>query len=145
MEEEFYAVLKLVSGEEIVSLVSRDDNDGDPVLVLQSPIIIHMINNHRGQVIKIKPWMEVPEDDFYIIKPDKILTMTELKNDMVISMYNCYLNDEEISFSSKFSSEDSTKEQGKVKPSREMGYVSSVENARKMLENIYKLKDNKES
>ena len=93
MEEEFYAVLKLVSGEEIVSLVSRDDNDGDPVLVLQSPIIMHMINNHRGQIIKIKPWMEVPEDDFYIIKPDKVLTMTELKNDMVINMYNCYLND----------------------------------------------------
>ena len=28
MEEEFYAVIKLVSGEEIVSLVSKDDNDG---------------------------------------------------------------------------------------------------------------------
>ena len=32
MEEEFYAVIKLVSGEEIVSLVSKDElNDGDPV------------------------------------------------------------------------------------------------------------------
>ena len=116
MEEEFYAVIKLVSGEEVVSLVSKDDNDGDPVLVLQSPIIIHMINNHRGQLIKIKPWMEVPEDDFFIIKPDKVLTMTELKNDMIINMYNSYLKDEEVSFIPK----TSTEEHSKVKPSKEM-------------------------
>ena len=100
-----------------------------------------MINNHRGQLIKIKPWMEVPEDDFFIIKPDKVLTMTELKNDMIINMYNSYLKDEEVSFIPK----TSTEEHGKVKPSKEMGYVSSVENAREMLENLYKLKDNKES
>ena len=33
---------------------------------------------------------------------------------------------------------------GKVKPSKKMGYVSSVEDARKQLEDLYKLKDNKE-
>ena len=71
MEEEFYAVIKLVSGEEIVSLVSRDDNDGDPVLILQSPIIMHMINNHRGSMVKIKPWMEVPDDDFLLLNLKK--------------------------------------------------------------------------
>ena len=56
-------------------------------------------------------------------------------------MYNSYLNEEEILFTPK----SSTNEHGKVKPSKEMGYVSSVENAREMLENLYKLKDNKES
>lgn len=141
MEEEFYAVIKLVSGEEIVSLVSKDDNDGDPVLILQSPIIMHMINSHRGHVVKIKPWMEVPDDDFYVIKPENIMTMTELKNEMVIDMYNSYLNDEEVSFSPR----KPNRNFGKVKPSRQMGYVSSVENARNILENLYKLKDNKES
>ena len=96
MEEEFYAVIKLVSGEEIVSLVSKDDNDGDPVLVLQTPIIMHMIQNHRGNVVKIKPWMEIPDDDFFIIKPEKILTITELKNDTIINIYNNYVKDEEM-------------------------------------------------
>ena len=34
---------------------------------------------------------------------------------------------------------------GKVKPDSKMGYVSTVEEARKQLEDLYKLKDNKES
>ena len=34
------------------------------------------------------------------------------------------------------------KKSGKVKPSREMGYVSSVEEARKKLEDLYNLKEN---
>ena len=34
MEEEFYSIIKLVSGEEILSLVSIDENDDDPVLLL---------------------------------------------------------------------------------------------------------------
>ena len=48
---------------------------------LQTPIIMHNIQNHRGNVVKIKPWMEIPDDDFFIIKPDKDVTMTEIKND----------------------------------------------------------------
>ena len=35
-------------------------------------------------------------------------------------------------------------EKGKVKPSKKMGYISTVEEARKQLEDLYKLKDNKE-
>ena len=37
MEEEFYAIIKLVSGEEIMALVSVDDNDNDPILICQNP------------------------------------------------------------------------------------------------------------
>ena len=36
-------------------------------------------------------------------------------------------------------------EDGRTKITDEMGYVSSVKEARKMLEKLYKLKDNKES
>ena len=40
MGEEFYSVLKLVTGEEIFALISVDDNDGDPIILLQNPVII---------------------------------------------------------------------------------------------------------
>ena len=40
MGEEFYSIIKLISGEEIFSLVSVDENDGDPILLLQSPVVI---------------------------------------------------------------------------------------------------------
>ena len=40
MEEEFHAIIKLVSGEEIFSLVMVENpDDEDPLLVLQNPLI----------------------------------------------------------------------------------------------------------
>ena len=42
MGEEFYSIIKLVSGEEIFSLVTVDETEGDPVIVLQNPLIMQM-------------------------------------------------------------------------------------------------------
>jgi hypothetical protein len=79
MGEEFYAIIKLVSGEEILSLIMVDENDGDPVIVLQNPVTMKAFYNHQGMHIKVKPWMEMSSDDFFMIKLDKIITMTETK------------------------------------------------------------------
>jgi hypothetical protein len=77
MGDEFYAIIKLVSGEEILSLVFVDENDGDPVLVLQNPVTMKSYNNQHGMYLKVKPWMELSDDDFFIVKLDRIITMTE--------------------------------------------------------------------
>lgn len=132
MGEEFYCVLKLVSGEEIFSLVSIDENDGDAIIIMQSPVIMKVINNHLGSCVKIKPWMEIPNDDIFVIRFDKIITMTEVNDSSIISVYNKYLNNEDDD--SPLVSDSS----GKVKISNKMGYVSSVEDARKRLENLFK-------
>ncbi len=132
MGEEFYCVIKLVSGEEIFSLISIDENDGDPLVILQNPVIMKMITNHLGSCVKVKPWMELASDDFFIIKLDKIITMTESTDESIISVYNHYINDDESEISDP---------NGKVKLSDKMGYISSVEDARKKLENLFK--DNK--
>lgn len=133
MGEEFYCVIKLVSGEEIFSLISIDENDGDPLIIMQSPVIMKFINNQFGSCVKVKPWMEIPNDDIFVIRLDKVITMTEVNDSSVISIYNQYLNDDEV---------ESTDEPGKVQISNSMGYVSSVEDARKKLENLFK--DNKD-
>jgi hypothetical protein len=137
MGEEFYAAIKLVTGEEIFSLICVDDNDGDPIVILQNPVIMKVVTNHIGQYVKVKPWMEVPSDDFFIIKYDKIVTMTEVKESQMITFYERYINDEDVDIELD----------GKVQISDKMGYISSVEDARKTLENIFRkdLKDNKES
>jgi hypothetical protein len=135
MGEEFYAAIKLVTGEEIFSLVCVDENDGDPILLLMNPVIMKVMKNHVGQYVKVKPWMEIATDDFYVIKYDKIITMTEVKEGQMIEFYTRYLNDEDVDFD----------EDGRTKISDKMGYISSVDSAREMLENLYKLKDNKES
>jgi hypothetical protein len=131
MGEEFYAIIKLVSGEEILSLVFIDENDGDPVLVLQNPVTMKIYNNsQQGTYLKVKPWMEMSDDDFFIVKLDKIITMTETKDKRILDIYNNYIEDNDTV--------DVYSPTGKVKPSSKMGYVSSVEDARKKLERIFK-------
>ena len=134
MGEEFHAVIKLVTGEEIFALVSVDENDGDPILLLMNPVVMKVMRNHVGQYVKVKPWMEIPTDDLFVIKYDKIITMTEVKEEETIKFYNRYLNDDDVDF----------EDDGRTKISDKMGYISTVDDAREMLENLYKLKDNKE-
>ena len=129
MGEEFYSIIKLVSGEEIFSLVSIDDNDEDPIIILQNPIIMKMFTNSTGSHIKVKPWIELSQEDFFMIRSDKIITMTETRDDRLIQIYNDFIQEEEI-----IEIHSST---GYTKPSTSMGYISSVKDARKKLENLF--------
>ena len=72
MGEEFYSVIKLTTGEEIFALVSIDENDGDPLLVMQNPVTMKMSRSSRGMTLRVKPWLEIPDDDFFIVKPHEL-------------------------------------------------------------------------
>jgi len=133
MEEEFYAVLKLVSGEELFSLVLVDDSTDETILVLQNPITIKVIHSSSGSLLKVKPWMDLTEDDIHFIKLDKVITMTESNNEKLIELYKNYLEDDDNQ-----SSIDVYRTSGQVKVSEQKGYISSVDSARDMLEKIFK-------
>ena len=60
MGEEFHAVLKLITGEEIFALVSVDENDGDSIIMLSNPVIMKMMHSPAGHYVKVKPWLELP-------------------------------------------------------------------------------------
>jgi len=133
MKEEFHGVIKLITGEEIFALISIEQTDEDPIIMLQSPVIMKMLSNGTGHYVKVKPWLELAEEDLYLIKPDKIITMSEVKDQQVIHFYERYLNDEDTEIAID----------GQVKISDQMGYISTVEKSRKLLEDLYKL--NKET
>ena len=59
--------------------------------------------------------------------------MTETKNKNLIRLYENYINDEDVDI---FNSSDSGS--GKVNLSNRMGYISSVKEAREVLEKIFK-------
>ena len=147
MGEEFYSSIKLVTGEEIFALVSVDENDGDPVLVIQNPVIMKVAHTPAGSVLKVKPWMEIPGDDFFIVKLDRIVTMTEVKDKNVINVYNRYLedddNDIDIDVFTSSSNSSNSNHDYKAQLTNKMGFISTVEDARKRLERIFK--DLKES
>ena len=140
MGEEFVAVIKLVSGEEILASVCVDETGDEPIIIAHTPVIMKMINN--GMYVKIKPWMELADDDMFVFRTDKIITMTEIKDDKIIKIYQRYVEEE---------NEDNQINQllpdgGEVKPDQKMGYISTVEDARKILEEVWKkpFKNNKE-
>ena len=150
MGDEFYAIIKLTSGEEILSLISIDENEGDPLILLQNPITIKAIHTPNGVHVKVKSWIELSSDDIFIIKNDKIITMTETKDERLIEIYTNYVEEEDsIDVYTNNNHQQQQQQQqpksGKMKPSKKMGYISSVEDARKKLEDIFKLKGSKES
>ena len=128
MEEEFYSIIKLVSGEEIFALVSVDENDENPVLLLQNPVIMSTIHTPGGSMVKVKPWMDMTEETMFIIRLDKVITMIESKDQKLIDVYNNYVNEDD---------EDESLD-GCVMPTSKMGYLSSVKDARKDLEDLFK-------
>tara|TARA_Y100001970_G_scaffold269026_1_gene360925 strand:+ start:930 stop:1343 length:414 start_codon:yes stop_codon:yes gene_type:complete len=137
MGEEFYGVIKLITGEELFSTICIDENDGDPIIMLQNPVIMKMLQNTNGQYVKIKPWLELPTDDMFLIKYDKIVTMTEISDEQMINFYKKYLNESE---------ECDFEFDGRVKLNEKLGFITTVDNARKDLERIYNINiDRKES
>ena len=133
MGEEFYAVLKLITGEEIFALVSVDENDGDSIIMLSNPVIMKMLSSPAGQYVKIKPWLELPDQDLFLIKYDKIVTMSEVTDKNMIKFYTRYLNEDDIDIEMN----------GKVSLNTKMGLLTTVEDARKSLEKIFKSSEDK--
>ena len=141
MGDEFYAIIKLVSGEEIFSMVCTDTNEEDTILLLHHPVIMNMIQSSRGSFIKVTPWMEMTDDDMFAVKLDKIITMTETNDKKLIQVYKHYIDD--IDSENDSMTLDMYKSGGKVNISNKMGYISSVEEARESLEKIFNI--NKEN
>ena len=133
MGDEFYAILKLVSGEEIFSLIVVDnDHDDDTVIVLQNPVLMWSNTTPTGTYIKVKPWLDLPNEDIFMIRLDKVITMTESNDKKLINLYNHYIKEEDIAVYDQ---------NGQPKPNQEMGYISSVADARKKLEKLFKLEE----
>jgi hypothetical protein len=88
-------------------------------------------NSNDISYIKIKPWMEISDDDIFFIKLDKVITMTESKDTKLIQLYEYYLNDDTV---------EVYKPGGQVSLDSEMGYIDTVKDARKKLEDLFKKK-----
>ena len=127
MGDEFYAVLKLVTGEEIFALVSVDENDGDPIIMLSNPVVMKMLYNGVGQYVKVRPWLELPTEDLFLMKYDKIITMSEISDKQMIKFYNRYLNEDDVDIELDC----------KVSLNPKMCLLTTVEDARQSLENIF--------
>ena len=130
MEEEFYATVKLLSGEELVAKVCYLP-DEDKV-ILDRPLVVENAKQRKGQLevtgFALKEWISATFDNMFIVKRDHIMTMTEIEGE-IVEFYEKTLN--------RLEGGKSLAGRGNKLP-RTSGYVGSVKEMKKTLEEIYK-------
>ena len=125
--QDFLAVIKLVSGEEIISTVTSCEEEDRTLLLLDTPVMFEsmMVRNNGIGAIKVVPWIHAASDTILILDMDKVITMSEVFDKEIIRIYNRYLNDKD-------------RESNESIVTKDMGYLSTVTDARIFLEKLYK-------
>ena len=129
MEEEFYATIKLISGEEIISKICYI-SDEDKIL-LDNPLEVENAKHRKGNLevsgFSLKEWITASFDEMYIINMSHVLTVIEL-DETIQEFYIKTLK--RINNSKNLNS--------KEKLPRRAGYLGSIKEMKQSLEDLYK-------
>ena len=129
IEDDFYATVKLKSGEEIFAKVSASDEGDRTLLLVSNPIVVEEVKT-RGQLqgFKFEPWLKTSNEDLFILNLDDVLTLSESENMEMIVFYQDYVR--------------KMNKTNQIKLNKKMGYISSVNDAKEILEKLYKSSSN---
>ena len=134
IEDDFYATIKLKSGEEVFARVAASEEEDRTMLIIHSPVTVSEIKNKSGLLgYKVEPWLKTTRDDMFIINLDNVLTLSESSDMEMIMMYQHYLRDAHRDY------------QNQHRLNRRMGYISNVKDAKENLEKMFKLNKPKDS
>ena len=127
IEDDFYATIKLKSGEEVFAKVAASEEEDRTMLIIHSPVTVAEIKNKGGLVgYKVEPWLKTTREDMFIINMDSVITLSESSDMEMIVMYQHYLRDSQREY------------QNQHRLNRRMGYISNVNDAKENLEKIFK-------
>ena len=131
MEDDFYATIKFKNGEEIFAKVSASEEEDRTMLVLSNPVMATEVKAKGGLVgYKVEPWLKTTKEDMFIINMSDVLTISESNDIHMISMFQQFVQDSD------------KMKKGEPKISRKMGYISNVNDAKDILEKLYKSNNN---
>jgi hypothetical protein len=131
MEEEFFSTIKLTSGEEIIAKVSYlPDEDS---ILLDKPMLVEKITQKRNgkstEAFVLKDWINSTYDTMFVVRMEQVVTMSEL--DKRIEKF--YLSNTDLEYKNSTSINVSPDQF-----SKRMGYLGSIKETKKLLEEIYK-------
>jgi len=128
IEDDFYATIKLKSGEEIFAKVAASEEEDRTLLIISNPITVNEIKTRNGILgYKVEKWLKTTNEDMFIIDLNDVLTLSESFDIEMIMMYQSF-----IRYSQKKTAEN------EYKLNRQMGYISNVNDAKEILEKLYK-------
>ena len=127
IEDDFFATLKLKSGEEIFARVAATEEDDRTLLLVSNPVVVNEIKSRMGVVgYKVEPWLKTTTEDMFILNISDVFTMSESSDIEMIMMYQDYVR-------SSNSDEDNN-----TQLNRRMGRIGNVRDAKEILEKIFK-------
>ena len=129
MGEEFFATVKLITGEEIVSkVVYLEDEDK---VMLENPLQVDSAKQRKGALeisgFSFREWVCATFDKMFIINRDHIITISEIEGPIVDFYKETLL---------RMENGRSLNGKGGKLP-RGSGYLGSVTDMKKSLENIF--------
>ena len=134
IEDDFYATIKLNSGEEVFAKVAASEEEDRTMLIIHHPVTVTEIKNKSGLVgYKVEPWLKTTKEDMFIMNLDHVMTLSESSDMEMIAMYQRFLRD----------SERDNNNQAKM--SRKMGYLGNIHDTKQLLEKIFKNPSNNNS
>ena len=124
IEDDFYCTIKFKCGDEVFAKVAASEEDDRTMLLVSNPIVIEEIMM-RGKVTgyKFEPWLKTTKEDMFVINLEDVLTMSESEDIEMILYYQEYVRKSNKTNHSKLD--------------RKMGYLSSVNDAKEVLEKLY--------
>tara|TARA_B100001250_G_scaffold295545_1_gene257084 strand:+ start:178 stop:600 length:423 start_codon:yes stop_codon:yes gene_type:complete len=129
-EEEFFATVKLVSGEELIAQVCYLP-DEDKV-ILNRPLQVEIARQKKDNVevagFSLREWVSATFEDMFIVNRSHILTMSEVDGNIKV-FYEQTLG--------RIENGKNLTQGGKKLP-RKSGYLGSVRDRKAVLENIFK-------
>ena len=84
-KEEFLAAIKLVSGEEILSMVTSVHDENGDYLIVENPIEVEevMLPNKQAGA-KVQPWMKFSREEQFVIPKEHIITIVEVAEEVEV-------------------------------------------------------------
>jgi len=134
IEDDFYGTIKFKNGEEIFAKIAASEEETRTVLLISCPIMVFEVKKRDGSVAgyKVEPWLKTTTEDMFVLDMDDVLTMSESSDIHMITMYQSFVRQSDTS------SRPSVTNNSNQKLNREMGYISSVSDAKDILEKIFK-------
>ena len=114
-KEEFLAAIKLVSGEEILSMVTSVHDENGDYLIVENPIEVEEVilpNKQAGA--KVQPWMKFSREEQFVIPKEHIITIVEVAQEVAV-FYHMSLRKLNTDFISDAKGKISTVDEARIK------------------------------
>ena len=112
---EFLAAIKLVSGEELLSMVTSVHDENGDYLIVENPIEVEevMLPNKQAGA-KVQPWMKFSREEQFVIPKEHIITIVEVAQEVAV-FYHMSLRKLNTDFISDAKGKISTVDEARIK------------------------------